>query len=352
MPQIREESFGKVGNESVTRYTLSNSRGMEVQVINFGGIVTSINVPDNKGQFADVALGFNDLQSYRGEHPYFGAIIGRYGNRIANGKFGLDGQEYTLAVNNGPNHLHGGLVGFDKRVWKAAIVREGRALQLTYVSPHMEEGYPGELTVDVTYSVSESNELVIEYRATSDRPTVLNLTNHSYFNLAGEGNGDVLKHLVMIDSDAFTAVDASVIPTGELRKVEGTPFDFRSETAIGARIDADDEQIRLGSGYDHNYVLKQDPGGAPRLAARVLEGQSGRVMEVFTTEPGVQFYTGNFLDGTLLGKSGKVYQRRSGFCLETQHYPNSPNKPEFPTTVLRPGETYNSTTIYKFSTRD
>jgi aldose 1-epimerase len=295
-------------------------------------------------------LGFNDFEPYLTNPPYFGALIGRYGNRIAKGRFTLNGVEYKLAVNNGENHLHGGIKGFDKVIWTGSETKTkaGPAVALTYLSKDGEEGYPGNLQVRVVYTLTNNNELKIDYSATTDKDTVINLTHHSYFNLAGEGNADILNHLLTINANRFVPTDAGSIPTGELRKVAGTPFDFLKATAIGARINQDDEQLKFGNGYDHTFVINGQPGTL-RLAATASEPTSGRVMLVWTTEPGVQFYTGNFLDGTLTGKSGKLYQRRFGFCLETQHFPDSPNHPSFPTTTLKKGATYKSTTIYKFS---
>jgi aldose 1-epimerase len=345
------QSFGKTKEgTAVERFTLKNANGVEVDIITWGGIVTRLVVPDRNGKPGDVVLGYDSLDPYLVPHPYFGALIGRYGNRIANGQFTLNGKVYTLAKNNGPNSLHGGLQGFDKRVWKGRGVNtaHGPGVELTYVSADGEEGYPGTLTAKVTYSLDADNALRIEYEATSDKHTVLNLTNHSYFNLAGVGAGDILSHEMQILADRFTPVDETLIPTGELRSVDGTPFDFRTPTRIGARIEADDEQIRFGKGYDHNFVLN-GRAGSLRPVARVTEATSGRVLEVETTEPGVQFYTGNFLDGSLKGKR-TVYRFRTGFCLETQHFPDSPNQPNFPSTVLAPGDTYRSTTVYRFST--
>jgi aldose 1-epimerase len=347
---LKRQPFGKTpAGEEVELYTLTNGKGMEAAVATFGAIVVSLTAPDRSGNFEDVVLGFDSLDGYTARHPYFGAVVGRYGNRIANGRFALGGAEYTLARNNGENHLHGGLRGFDKAVWKArdAGTADAPRLELSYVSKDGEEGYPGNLSVTVAYSLTQANELRIDYTAATDKETVVNLTNHSYFNLAGQGNGDILKHRVTLNADRFTPVDAGLIPTGELRAVEGTPFDFRKPMEIGARIAAGEEQVVRGGGYDHNFVLNGG-GGALSLAARVSEPGSGRVMEVLTTEPGVQFYTGNFLDGTLRGKGGKVYGHRYGFCLETQHFPDSPNKPDFPSTVLKPGETYRTTTVYRF----
>jgi len=347
---VTKESFGKTADgENVDLYTLRNVHGVEAKITNYGGILVSLKVPDRNGKFDDVVLGFNDLDSYLKGHPYFGALIGRYGNRIAKGRFTLNGVEYKLAVNNGENHLHGGIKGFDKVVWtgKESKTNDGPAVTLNYLSKDGEEGYPGNLNVTVTYTLTNKDELKINYEATTDKDTVINLTHHSYFNLAGEGNGDILNHQVLINASRFVPTDAGSIPTGKLRNVAGTPFDFRKLTAIGARINQDDEQLKFGNGYDHTWVIESRP--ALRLAARAFEPTSGRRMEVLTTEPGMQFYTGNFLDGTLTGKSGKIYQRRYGFCFETQHYPDSPNQPSFPTTTLKKGATYRSTTIYRFT---
>jgi aldose 1-epimerase len=352
--QISKQSFGKTTDgQSVDIYTLRNRRGMEARITNYGGIVVSLTAPDRSGKFADVVLGYNDLDSYmKPPFPYFGAIVGRYGNRIAKGRFTLNGVEYKLAVNNGENHLHGGIKGFDKMVWTARE-REGAAgpaLVLDYLSKDGEEGYPGNLRVRVVYTLTNKNELRIDYTASTDKDTVTNLTHHSYFNLAGEGNGDILQHQVVLKASRFVPTDAGSIPTGELRSVANTPFDFLHAMAIGARINNDDEQLKFGNGYDHTFVIN-GRAGTLRQAASVYEATTGRVMEVWTTEPGVQFYTGNFLDAAIIGKSGKPYPRRSGFCLETQHYPDSPNRPSFPTTTLRKGAVYHSTTIYRFSAR-
>lgn len=348
---ITKAPFGKTKDgESVDIYTLRNRNGMETKITNYGGIVVSLTAPDGKNKFDDVVLGYNDLESYMNPpFPYFGAIIGRYGNRIAKGRFTLNGHEYKLAVNNGENHLHGGLKGFDRVVWTAQEIRSaaGPALSLTYLSKDGEEGYPGNLRVRVVYTLTNNNELKINYTASTDKDTVINLTHHSYFNLAGEGNGDILFHYVTLKSRQFVPTDAGSIPTGQLQNVAGTPFDFRKSETIGERIDQDDQQLKFGNGYDHTWVI-DGRAGVLRMAASVYEATSGRVMEVWTTEPGVQFYTGNFLDGSRPGKSGKPYPRRSGFCLETQHYPDSPNRPNFPTTTLRKGTTYRSTTIYRF----
>src|SRR5687767_9407521 len=351
---ITKQSFGKTNaGQSVDIYTLRNYRGMEARITNYGGIVVSLTAPDRNRRFTDVVLGYNDLDSYlKPPFPYFGAIIGRFANRIAKGRFTLNGVEYKLAVNNGENHLHGGIKGFDKRVWTAEEIKStaGPAVRMTYLSKDGEEGYPGNLNVTMVYTLTNTNELRIDYTATTDKDTVVNLTHHSYFNLAGEGNGDILNHRLELNAARFTPTDAGSIPTGELRSVVKTPFDFQRPRAIGQRIDQDDEQLKFGNGYDHNFVINGRMGTL-RQAAIVTEPGSGRVMEVWTTEPGVQLYTGNFLDGSFVGKSGKSYQRRSGFCLETQHYPDSPNKPNFPTTTLKKGATFKSTTIYRFSAR-
>jgi aldose 1-epimerase len=349
---VTKESYGKTAaGENVDLYTLRNSKGVEAKITNYGGIVVSLKVPDRNGKFDDVVLGFNDLDSYLTKNdPYMGALIGRYGNRIAKGRFTLNGVEYKLATNNGENHLHGGIKGFDKVVWTGREMKTtaGPAVVLTYLSKDGEEGYPGNLNVRVVYTLTNNNELKIDYSATTDKDTVTNLTHHSYFNLAGEGNGDILNHLVTINAARFVPTDAGSIPTGALKSVAGTPFDFLKATAIGARINQDDEQLKFGNGYDHTWVIN---GRGMRLAATAYEATSGRVMQVWTTEPGVQFYTGNFLNGTLTGKSGKVYARRMGFCFESQHYPDSPNQPSFPTTTLKKGATYKSTTIYRFSSK-
>jgi aldose 1-epimerase len=348
---IKKEPFGKTKDgQAVDLYTFSNAQGMEVRAMTYGGIILSIKVPDRNGKLDDVTLGFDSLEPYLAGHPYFGAIIGRYGNRIGKARFKLDGKEYKLAANNGPNSLHGGVKGFDKVMWNAEPFDkpEGVGVVFTYTSPDGEEGFPGTLQTKVTYTLNDKNELIFDYHATTDKPTPVNLTNHTYFNLAGPGTRDILDHVMMIHADHTTPVDSTLIPTGEIKSVEGTPFDFRKPTPIGARIDADDQQIKYGPGYDHNFVLNRTGPGLS-LAARVSEPSTGRVMEVRTTEPGIQFYSGNFLDGTLTGKGGHVYKRRFGFCLETQHFPDSPNKPQFPSTILRPGETYTSQTVYAFS---
>jgi aldose 1-epimerase len=349
---ITKQAFGTTRDgKRVELYTLTNSHGLEVRAMTYGGIIVSLRVPDQKGQLDDVVLGYDTLDGYLKSSPYFGAIIGRYGNRIAKGKFTLDGKSYTLAINDGPNSLHGGVKGFDKVVWHAEPFEKKGAVGVVfnYTSPDGEEGYPGTLQVTVTYTLNDQNELLFDYHATTDQATPVNLTNHSYFNLAGDGQRDILGHLLMLNADRFTPVDKTLIPTGELRSVKGTPFDFTQPTAIGARIDQKDEQLIFGRGYDHNFVINRTGPGLV-LAARVQEPTTGRVMEVLTTEPGIQFYSGNFLDGTLTGKGGHVYQHRYGFCLETQHYPDSPNHPNFPSTILRPGQTYRSKTVYRFST--
>ena len=349
---LKKAAFGKTRDgQPADLYTLTNASGMEVAITNYGGTVVSIKVPDRSGKFADVVLGFDNFEGYLNNTPFFGVLVGRYGNRIAKARFTLDGHEYHLAANDNGNSLHGGLKGFDKHAWKArdASTKKIPAVELTYLSKDGEEGYPGNLSATVTYSLTPKNELRIDYAATTDKTTVLNLTNQSYFNLAGQGEGDALSHVVMIHAESFTPVDATLIPTGELQSVAGTPLDFRKPTAIGARIDAADPQIKFGRGYDHNFVLNRKDGGLI-LAARVTEPSSGRVLEVLTTQPGLQFYTGNFLDGTIHGKAGKVYPRRSAFCMETQHFPDSPNQPQFPTTALKPGEHFQSTTVFRFST--
>jgi len=349
---VARTSFGRLPDGAeVARYTLTNRSGMEVDVIDYGGIVTSIKVPDRQGTRADVVLGFGSLDGYVKNPPYFGAIVGRYANRIAKAQFTLDGKTYRLAANSGPNTLHGGTKGFDKAVWQAEPFEHGAeaGVVLTHTSPDGEEGFPGTLTIRVTFTLSDRNELSLDYTATTDQPTVLNLTHHDYFNLAGEGSGDVLRHELLINADRYTPVDATLIPTGELANVAGTPFDFRMPTAIGARIAADDVQMKRGSGYDHNFVINHQ-GSDLALAARVEEPESGRVLEVRTTEPGVQFYSANFLKGNT-GKSGHEYQDRGAFCLETQHFPDSPNHPAFPTTTLRPGEPFHSHTVYAFSVK-
>jgi aldose 1-epimerase len=349
--KVNQQSFGKTKDgQSVDLYTLTNTGGATVSIMNYGGIVVSLKVPDRSGAMGDVVLGFDTFDPYLDKSSYFGALIGRYGNRIGHARFTLNGVEYKLAKNNGDNTLHGGNRGFDKIIWNVKDVTGtgSPALELTYLSKDGEEGFPGNLTATVTYTWTDANELKIDYNATTDKDTVVNLTNHSYFNLAGAGEGDILGHEVMIDGDRFTPVDAGLIPTGELKPVEGTPFDFRKPTAIGARIEQPDQQLKLGKGYDHNFVLNHPPSATPVLAARVKDPKTGRTMEVLTVEPGLQFYTGNFLDGTVQGKGGKLIPHRGAFCMETQHFPDSPNKPKFPSTVLKPGAQYQTATIYRF----
>ena len=345
---VSREPFGKLPDgRPVERFTLTNAKGMEIRAITYGGIIQSLKVPGRDGAMADVVLGFDSLDGYLTDHPFFGAIIGRYGNRIAKGQFTLDGHTATLATNNGPNHLHGGNKGFDKQLWSAEPVAGKNAVVFTRTSPDGEEGYPGTLKVRVTYTLTDANALVVDYEATTDKATPVNLTQHSYFNLAGEGSGDILGHQLMITADRYTPVDDTLIPTGELAPAQGTPFDFRTPTPIGARINQDNVQLKNGKGYDHNWVLTRK-GDGRSLAARVVEAKSGRTLEITTTEPGLQFYSGNFLDGTIKGKAGHVYALRNGFCLETQHFPDSPNKPNFPSTILRPGQKYTSQTVFTF----
>ena len=351
--EVKKTAFGKTsGGMPVELYTLTNVNGMEVEIMTYGGAVVSLTAPDRHGKFADVVLGMDSVAGYQKQTAFFGALIGRYGNRIGHAQFTLDGQTYKLPKNDGENTLHGGPQGFDKRVWKVHKA-QGTAVELTYTSRDGEEGFPGNLTATVIYTLTARNELKIDYSATTDKDTVVNLTNHSYWNLSGAGEGDILQDRLTLYADRFTPVDAGLIPTGELRPVKGTPFDFTSATPIGERIGQADQQLQHGKGYDHNWVLNpgRDPGSTLNKAAEVYDPSSGRVMEVFTTEPGIQFYTGNFLDGTIHGKGGKVYPFRGALCLETQHFPDSPNKPDFPSTELKPGEVYNSTTVYRFSAR-
>ena len=349
---ISKEPFGTKEGMQVDLYTLRNAKGMEAKITNYGGIVTSLKVPDRSGQPGEVVLGFDTLDGYLSpeyikSNPYFGALIGRYGNRIGNAAFTLEGKAYKLPANNGPNHLHGGVKGFDKVVWEAKPLQGVEpALELRYLSKDGEEGYPGNLTVTAVYTLTNDNALKVDFTATTDQDTIINLTHHSYFNLAGKG--DILGHEVMIQAEKFTPVDSTLIPTGELKPVQGTPFDFNTATAIGARIAQDDEQLKFGKGYDHNWIIDK-PLGELGLMARVYDSTTGRSMEVLSTEPGLQFYSGNFLDGTLQGRGGWTYQFRNGFCMEPQHYPDSPNKPQFPPVVLKPGQTYRNTILYRFS---
>jgi aldose 1-epimerase len=342
---ITESPFGELpGGEQVKLYTLTNSNGLVAKITNFGGIITELHVPDRDGRFADIVLGFDTLEPYLGRSPYFGALIGRYGNRIARGRCVVDGQAVQLSVNDGSHHLHGGATGFDKVLWQAAATDD--CLELAYHSPHGEQGYPGTLDAMVVYTLTDDNELVVRFRAAADKATPVNLTQHSYFNLAG--GGDILGHVLTLHADEFVAIDDESIPTGVLAPVTGTAFDFRHPQAIGARIGQGDEQLRNGRGYDHCFVLNKPEPGAMIRAAHVLEPRSGRVLELFTEEPGVQFYSGNFLDGSLSGK-GRTYGHRSGFCLEPQHFPDSPNHPAFPDTILRPGAVYVTESRFRFS---
>lgn len=329
----------------IKKYSLKNSQGMQVEFINYGGIITSIKVPDKEGHFSDVVLGFDNLEDYTKEHPYFGALVGRYGNRIARGKFTLHGETYTLAVNNGPNHLHGGIKGFDKKFWNVEE-KSTNSFLLSYLSIDGEEGYPGTLSVEVTYTLTENNEIRIEYSAITDKTTPVNLTNHSYFNLTGDNNSSILGHEIKINADQYTVVDKDLTPTGQLKHVKGSEMDFTSLKKIGQDI----LKVKEGGGYDHNYVLR-DWNETLKQAAILYEPVSGRMLEVLTTEPGLQFYSGNFLDGTLVGKDKDVYQKHDGLCLETQHFPDSPNHHDFPSTLLHPGDELSSTTIYKFSVK-
>lgn len=357
-PKITKDAFGKTADgKAVEIYTLTNTRGAEAQIITYGGTVVSLKVPDKSGKLGDVVFGYDSVADYEKHTSYFGSLIGRYGNRIGKGKFSLDGKEYKLATNNGENHLHGGVKGYDRVVWtgRPFVNAAGASLELKYLSRDGEEGYPGNLSITVIYTLTENNELKMVYSATTDKATVVNLTHHSYFNLAGAGNSSILDHELTLNALKFTPTDAGSIPTGELPNVKGTPFDFTKATKIGDRINNDDEQLKFGQGYDHNWVLNRGRRplnlGTLSLGATVYERTSGRVMKVLTTAPGMQFYSGNFLDGSIKGKSGQDYPRRSGFCLEAQHYPDSPNKPKFPSTVLRPGQTYLQTTIYQFSVK-
>ncbi len=347
---IQKQQFGQTPDGPADLYTLLNPDGIQVKITNYGGIVVSIEAPDRDGKMEEITHGFDSLSTYLSGHPFFGALVGRYGNRIGGASFVLDDNTYTLVANNGENHLHGGTRGFDKYLWDGKEVSRPGAigLQLQRTSPHMEEGYPGNLSVTVTYWLEEDNTLLIEYEAETDQVTVCNLTNHTYFNLAGKGT--ILDHEIMINADHYTPVDEGLIPTGEIESVENTPFDFRTAQPIGRRIDSDHPQIQIGGGYDHNFVLNHEDGqGRMKLAATVHDPSSGRFMEVRTMEPGVQFYTANFLNGSHIGRHGTPYIRRSAFCLETQHFPNSPNEPEFPSVKLEPGEIYQTATSYRFT---
>lgn len=345
---ITHRFFGKAGEHDIMEYTITNRNGVTVSVMNYGGIITSLKTPDRNGVIKDIVLGYDSLIGYLKDSPYFGAIVGRYGNRIANGKFALDGKQYSLAQNNNGQHLHGGIKGFDKVFWSIAEVDYNK-LRLTYTSPDMEEGYPGNLIVEVTYELTDANELIFDYSATTDKKTVINLTQHSYFNLTGETSRDILDHELMLMADAFIPVKKTLIPTGELRAVDQTPFDFRKPAKIGSRIQSEDQQLTNARGYDHCWVLLDT--GRMKHAASVYEPVSGRTLDVYTTEPGIQFYSGNFLDGSITGKYGIVYQHRYGFCLETEHYPDSPNQKHFPSTELNPGNVYRTTTKYIFGVR-
>ena len=356
-PTITMKSFGTLPDGRATQlHTLTNSQGAKVSITNYGGIVTHIIVPDREGRMADIALGYDMVEKYVAGSPYFGALIGRYGNRIAAGQFTLDGKTYKLATNNDPGSipcaLHGGNTGFDKVLWEVTplLAKDAAGLKLRYLSKDGEEGYPGNLDVTVTYWFNDKNELRIEYVATTDKATPVNLTNHSYFNLAGEGGGTILGHILTLNASNFTPVDKGLIPLGKVVPVAGTPFDFTTPHSIGARVNMDDEQLKFGGGYDHNYILDRAGKGLEK-AAEVYEPATGRVMEIFTEEPAIQFYCGNFLDGTNVGKSNRPYTYRTGFALETQHSPDSPNQPSFPSTILRPGETYRTVTVYRFSAR-
>ncbi len=353
---IRKESFGNTASGAqIDLYTLSNKKGMEVAITNFGATVVALRVPDRAGKVADVVLGFDTLEGYENGKAYFGATVGRYGNRIGGGRFSIEGKTYTLPKNNGNNTLHGGMVGFNKKVWKAREIssKDGESLEMSYLSADGEEGFPGNLSVKVVFTLpADRNELKIDYTATTDKDTVLNLTNHSYFNLAGEGNGDILDHVLTLHAKQFTPVDKTLIPTGELRDVAGTPMDFTSATAIGKRINENYEQLVFGKGYDHNWVItRSESGKGLTLAAEAYDPKSGRKLEVLTTEPGVQFYSGNFLDGSAKGKGNKAYGQRAAFCLETQHFPDSPNHASFPSTLLKPNSVLHSQTVFRFSAR-
>ncbi|MBU2884811.1 galactose mutarotase [Gilvimarinus agarilyticus] len=350
---INESKFGTLPDgQETTLYTLKNSQGTAVSITDFGGVITSLIVADKEGNMADVVLGFNEVEHYIAEAPYFGAVIGRYGNRIANGQFTLGEDSYQLATNDGNNHLHGGIKGFDKVLWEAKSFENENAvgIVLTRTSPDMEEGYPGNLTTEVTYTLNNENQIVMEYKATTDKTTVVNLTNHSYFNLSGDASNTILDHVLELPADSFLPVDSTLIPTGELRPVAATPFDFQTPAVIGDRIDHENQQLLYGQGYDHCWVYK-DTTDQMKYGGSLYHPQSGRLMKIYTMEPAIQFYSGNFLDGSLTGKSAVSYQYRTGLCLETQHYPDSPNQAAFPTTVLEPGQTYQTKTIYEFGVK-
>jgi len=351
MSSIQKSAFGKLADgQEVTLYTLTNDKGIELKVMNYGGIITSLKTKDKNGVSEDIVLGYDSLAGYLKATPYFGAIVGRYGNRIAKGKFKIDGKEYTLAANDGQNSLHGGLKGFDKVVWNAAeaMTPNGPSITFSYLSKDMEEGFPGNLKSEVTYTLTNDNELKLDYKATTDKATVVNLTQHSYFNLSGNAKRDVLEHTISINADKFVPIDKTLIPTGKLQSVEGTPFDFRTMKAMGKQINDKDEQLDFAGGYDHCFVLNPSTDSLNH-AASVIEPVSGRKLDVYTTEPGIQFYTGNFLNGTITGKYNVVYNKRFAFCLETEHFPDSPNQSQFPSVLLKPGEVYKTSTVYKFS---
>ena len=350
-PGVTRAPFGRLPDgRAVELFTLTNAHGVEVRAMTYGGTITVIRTPDRNGQLDDIVLGFDSLAGYLGDSPYFGAIVGRYANRIARGQFTLDGVTYQLARNNGPNSLHGGARGFDKVLWVGEpLGGDSVGVRFRYTSRDGEEGYPGSVAVSVTYTLTPRDELVVDYEASTDKATPINLSQHTYWNLHGAGHGTILDHVLTLDASAFTPVDSTLIPTGEIRLVQGTPFDFRDATPIGARIDQPDAQLRYGRGYDHNWVLDRAAQAGLTHAARLLDPTTGRALDISTTEPGIQFYSGNFLDGTVRGKGGQVYGYRTGLCLETQHFPDSPNRSSFPSTILRPGDTYRSRTVLAFS---
>jgi aldose 1-epimerase len=352
--KVAQEPFGRMPDgQPISLITLRNQNGIEVRVMTYGGIIVSLKTPDRAGKIGDIVLGHDDAAGYFPNPTFFGAIVGRYGNRIAKGQFTLDGHAYTLPINNPPNSLHGGTVGWDQANWNADTFQghDGPGVTLTHTSPDGDQGYPGTVKASVTYTLTDDNRLKIEYSATTDKPTVINVTQHSYFNLSAGASPDILSHRLMLNAAKYTPVDDGLIPTGDLAPVDNTPFDFRTPTPIGQRIGDQDQQLKRGKGYDHNFVLTRLNVGGLELAARVEDPTSGRTLEVLTTQPGIQFYSGNFLDGTIAGKGGVKYAQRSGFCLETQHFPDSPNHPAFPSTVLRPGETYASTTVWHFDVK-